>query len=74
MPESKFLRFDKYVVHKDQVVMIEQINHMRIRVTTTAVTNGENISFETNCEFGRIANELSMYIQSAGRQPQPNDE
>ena len=73
MTDSKFLQFDKYVIHKDQIVMIEQVNHMRVRITTTAVTNGENVTFETNCEFGKIANELSLYIQSSGKELQHNE-
>lgn len=71
--DSKFLRFDKHLVHKDQIVLIEQVNHMRVRITTTAVINQENVSFETNCEYGKIANELSMYKQSDVKEPQHNE-
>jgi len=63
MTKSKFIQFDKHIVHKDQIVMIEQINHMKVRVTTTAIQGNESISFETNVEFGKIAQELSDFLQ-----------
>ena len=63
MVNSKFIQFDKHIVHKNCIVMIEQINHLRVRITTTATRNGENISFETNYEFVKIGQELSEYFQ-----------
>jgi len=44
--------------------MIEQLNHLKVRVTTSAVRNGENVTFETNYEFSKIGQELSEYFQS----------
>lgn|GEM_PF-3761831 len=64
MVNSKFIQFDKHIVHKDRIVMIEQLNHLKVRVTTSAVRNGENVTFETNYEFSKIGQELSEYFQS----------
>lgn len=44
--------------------MIEQINHLRLRITTTALRNGENVMFETKYDFVKIGEELSEYLQS----------
>ncbi len=73
MINSKFIQFDKQIVHKDQIIVIEQINHLRVRVTTTAMVNGENISFEANCEFGKISNELAAYLQTPDRRQHTGD-
>ena len=67
MINSKFIQFDKHIVHKDRIVMIEQLNHLRVRVTTTALRDGENISFETNYEFVKISQELSEYYQTGDK-------
>ncbi len=74
MIDSKFIQFDKHLVNKDQIIMIEQINHMKIRITTTAINNGENISIETNCEFRKIAQELSQYVQAPDKKLHLSDE
>ncbi len=74
MIDSKFIQFDKQIVHKDQIIMIEQINHMKVRITTTAMSNGENLSFETNCEFKKIALELSVYSQTPDKKLHLADE
>ncbi len=74
MQNSKFIQFDKQLVHKDQIIMVEQINHMKVRITTTAMSNGENLSFETNCEFRKIAQELSQYVQAPDKRLHLSDE
>lgn len=63
MVNSKFIQFDKHLVNKNKIVMIEQINHFKVRVTTSAVRNGENINFETNYEFEKIVKELSEWTR-----------
>lgn len=64
MINSKFIQFEKHIVHKNQIIMIEQINHLRLRITTTALRNGENVMFETKYDFVKIGEELSEYLQS----------
>ena len=64
MINSKFIQFEKHIVHKNRIIMIEQINHLRLRITTTALRNGENVMFETKYDFVKIGEELSEYLQS----------